>query len=67
MPDDDPVEKLARDIAAKHVARSIDEMRDPAKVAEWADGPRAEQFSVSELETALSEILEPKTEEKPNE
>ena len=61
MPDD-PVEKLAREIAAKHVARSIDEMRDPTKVAEWADGPRAEEFAAAELEAALGEIVEPKEE-----
>lgn len=62
MPDD-PVEKLAQQIAEKHCAKSLAEMRDPEKVDQWATGPRAEEFSAAELEAALGEIVEPKTDD----
>lgn len=46
------------ELADKHVARSLSEMTDEAKVATWQDGQRAAEQADEILQPFINEALE---------
>lgn len=52
------LDKFVDGVADKHVTRSLEEMSDDAKVAQWESGQRAKEQAAEIVTQVLSEALQ---------
>ncbi len=61
------LDKITEDAAAQHVARSLEESKDPDKIKAWNNGERAREQAVGIVSVIMAEALAAVEQgEKPN-